>query len=89
MDENIWQVQQAKSRFSELMERALTDGPQVITRHGRPLVKVVAADAAEVEDASGDDGFLQFLLSIPKSGLEEGLPQMPRRSRRKSMFEGD
>lgn len=30
-----WRVQQAKARFSELVERARTEGPQTITRHGR------------------------------------------------------
>jgi len=80
-----WQVQEAKNRFSELIDRALTEGPQVITRHGKPVARVVAAD---VEIASReDDGFLQFLLSIPKTGSSEGLPAMPRRNRRKSIFD--
>jgi prevent-host-death family protein len=30
-----WQVQKAKARFSELVERARTEGPQTIPRHGR------------------------------------------------------
>ncbi|TSD84397.1 type II toxin-antitoxin system Phd/YefM family antitoxin [Mycobacterium sp. KBS0706] len=30
-----WQVQEAKTRFSEVIERARTEGPQTITRHGR------------------------------------------------------
>ncbi|HTH79938.1 MAG TPA: type II toxin-antitoxin system Phd/YefM family antitoxin [Ramlibacter sp.] len=81
---HVWQVQEAKSRLAELMDLALSEGPQVITRHGRPVVKVVAVDAGDV--AVPDDGFLEFLLSIPKSGLEEGLPKMPRRNRRKPMF---
>jgi antitoxin Phd len=29
-----WPVQDAKTRFSELIERACTKGPQTITRHG-------------------------------------------------------
>lgn len=32
---NTWQVQEAKARFSELLEKATEDGPQVITRHGK------------------------------------------------------
>lgn len=83
----VWQVQEAKSRLSELMDRVLDEGPQVITRHGKPVVKVVAADSgAGVSDGGSDDGFLEFLVSIPKSGLEEGLPRMPRRNRRKPLF---
>ena len=29
-----WQVQEAKTRLSELIEEADTKGPQIITRHG-------------------------------------------------------
>ncbi len=29
-----WQVQEAKTRFSEMIDKALTEGPQTITRHG-------------------------------------------------------
>jgi antitoxin Phd len=39
----IWQVQEAKQRFSELVRRALDDGPQIVTRHGQEVVVVVAA----------------------------------------------
>ncbi|MBG9387289.1 type II toxin-antitoxin system Phd/YefM family antitoxin [Caenimonas aquaedulcis] len=81
----VWQVQEAKSRLSELMDRALDEGPQIITRHGKPVVKVVAADAPP-DAADSDDDFLEFLVSIPKSGLDEGLPRMPRRNRRRPLF---
>ena len=70
----IWQVQQAKNHFSEVIDRALTEGPQTVTRHGKPVVRVVAVqDDAEPR---ADDGFLEFLLSMPK--VEGGLPAMPR-----------
>ncbi len=38
-----WQLQEAKNRFSEVVDRALSDGPQTITRHGRATVVIVAA----------------------------------------------
>lgn len=38
-----WQIQQAKQRFSELVERAQREGPQRVTKHGRDAVVVVAA----------------------------------------------
>jgi prevent-host-death family protein len=31
----MWSVAEAKARFSEMIERALTDGPQTITRKGK------------------------------------------------------
>ena len=29
-----WQVQDAKARFSELLETSLSEGPQIVTRRG-------------------------------------------------------
>ena len=31
----IWQVQEAKTRLSEVIDEAQSKGPQIITRHGR------------------------------------------------------
>ncbi len=74
----VWQVQEAKNRHSELLERAVHEGPQVITRHGRPVAKVVSLDPAAAGRPDDDDGFVAFLLNAPKTGLPEGLPPMPR-----------
>ena len=38
-----WQLQEAKNRFSEVVDRALSDGPQTVTRHGRAAVVIVSA----------------------------------------------
>jgi prevent-host-death family protein len=37
-------LQDAKARFSELVRRVKSEGPQVVTVHGREEVVVVAAD---------------------------------------------
>jgi len=60
----VWQVQQAKNHFSEVIDRALSEGPQTVTRHGKPVVRVVAVQ--EEAEPRADDGFLEFLLSMPK-----------------------
>ena len=39
-----WLLQDAKARFSELVRRARSEGPQHVTVHGRDEVVVVAAD---------------------------------------------
>jgi prevent-host-death family protein len=31
---DTWKLQDAKARFSEVVDRALDDGPRVVTRHG-------------------------------------------------------
>jgi len=43
----VWQLQDAKNRLSEVVERAVTKGAQVITKHGRPVVVVVSAQEHE------------------------------------------
>lgn len=40
---HTWQLQEAKSRFSELVDRTLAEGPQLVTRRGAEAVVVVAA----------------------------------------------
>lgn len=59
-----WQLQEAKQRLSEVVRRTIEEGPQVITRHGRASVVVVAAD--EFEKLKGARrGFKEFLRKAP------------------------
>ncbi len=37
-----WQLQEAKNRFSELVEEALRNGPQVVTRRGVETVVIMS-----------------------------------------------
>lgn len=39
-----WRLQDAKARFSELVRMAHSNGPQLVTLHGRDAVVVVDAD---------------------------------------------
>jgi prevent-host-death family protein len=39
-----WRLQDAKARFSELVRRVHTEGPQHVTVHGRNEVVVIAAE---------------------------------------------
>ncbi len=59
-----WQLQEAKQKFSQLVKRALDEGPQVVTRHGETVVVVVsAAEYGRLTGARVD--FAEFLLSGP------------------------
>lgn len=63
-----WQIQEAKSKFSELVRRTLEEGPQTITRHGRDAVVMVSG--AEYRRLTGEKpDFKEFLMSAPE-GLE-------------------
>jgi prevent-host-death family protein len=39
-----WQLQDAKNRFSEIVNKALRDGPQVVTRHGKKTVVIISVE---------------------------------------------
>lgn len=39
-----WQLQEAKNAFSEVVNRALTEGVQTITRHGKDVVVMLSQE---------------------------------------------
>jgi prevent-host-death family protein len=47
MSTDTWTVAEAKAKFSEVIDRAQSEGPQVVTRSGRRSVVIVAADEWE------------------------------------------
>ncbi|HEY9720202.1 MAG TPA: type II toxin-antitoxin system prevent-host-death family antitoxin [Trichormus sp.] len=69
---NSWQVQTAKSRFSELFRLARTEGPQLITRQGRDGVVMLPVEQFEllVARARQPESLLEFLRKSPLVGLE-------------------
>jgi len=75
---DTWKLQDAKARFSEVVDRALRDGPQIVTRHGENAVVVVAyRDFVESEPA---EDFKTFLLAVPKLELDLDRPRhLPRK----------
>jgi antitoxin Phd len=77
---DTWKLQDAKARFSELVERAMVNGPQVVTRHGTNAVVVVSYDVFEKSNQAED--FKNFLLN---SNIDFDLPLtrhrgLPRRN---------
>jgi antitoxin Phd len=67
-----WQVQTAKARFSELFQRARTEGPQRITRQGREAVVMIADEQYErlIGTANQPKSLLQFFRQSPLVGLD-------------------
>jgi prevent-host-death family protein len=66
----VWSVANAKAHLSEVIDLALTQGPQEIMRRGREAVMVVSAE--EWRRRTGRKGsFLDFLNASPlrNSGL--------------------
>ena len=44
MIENSWQLQNAKNKFSNLVDKAQHNGPQIVTKHGKDVVVVLSID---------------------------------------------
>ncbi len=78
--ESVWQLQAAKNRLSELVDAAVANGAQIITRHGKPVVKVVALTDAEQEAGRAMPSLEGCLLNAPRG---VALQPMPRRSSKK------
>jgi len=62
-----WSVADAKARFSELIDSAVADGPQTITRRGRPAVVVLAA-AEWARKTRRKGNLAEFLAASPLRG---------------------
>ena len=44
MADGAWSLAEAKAKFSEVVERARTEGPQHVTRNGKDAVVVVSVE---------------------------------------------
>jgi antitoxin Phd len=81
MTRSTWSVQDAKNRFSEVVEAARRR-PQTVTKHGKPAVVVVAADEYErlrMLQRLKAPTFAQMLLAMPQCDVEfERLDATPR-----------
>ena len=62
-----WQLQDAKNRFSEVVNRALHRGPQTVTRRGVDTVVVVSVDEFKTLTRK-KESLVDFLLKSPLRG---------------------
>jgi prevent-host-death family protein len=75
MDRSEWSVADAKARLSEVIETARRDGPQTITRNGKPAVVVVSVE--EWETKTRRKGSLaEFFRDSPLVGVELDLERI-------------
>lgn len=58
-----WPVQDAKARFSEFLEKCLTEGPQMVTKRGAEAAVLVPADEWRRLEASARPSLKELLLS--------------------------
>ena len=77
-----WSLQDAKNRFSAVVNAALAGEPQRVTRRGEPVVVILSTDEYErmrrLEKANAPT-FTELLLQIPQDDGEfERIPVSPR-----------
>lgn len=66
---HAWQLQEAKNKFSNLVERAQQEGPQVVTKHGKEAVVVLSVDDYK-KITKPKDSLIKFLQKSPLGDLE-------------------
>jgi prevent-host-death family protein len=84
MGTHTWSVAEAKAKFSEVIDKAQSDGPQTITRNGRKTVVVVAADEWE-RKTKRKGNLAEFLAASPFRGSGVEIKRLPIRLRKVSL----
>jgi prevent-host-death family protein len=64
-----WQLQEAKAKFSELVQKAIDEGPQTVTRHGKDTVVVLSVEQYKKLERRRPS-LLEVLMSGPEGELE-------------------
>jgi antitoxin Phd len=72
-----WPVQEAKARFSELLEASVKDGPQIVTKRGIETAVLIKIDEwRRLQERARPT--LKELLLAPEPRFEEGVPYPKR-----------
>lgn len=60
-----WQLAEAKNKFSEVVTRALNEGPQRVHRRGQTVVILAEDEYDRLTGAKDKPDFIEYLLSAP------------------------
>ena len=66
---HTWQLQEAKNRLSEVVDKALHQGPQVITRRGAETAVILSMDDYRRMRQPETD-LVEFMQTSPLAGVE-------------------
>lgn len=75
-----WKLQDAKARFSEVVKKATTHGPQAITLRGQPAVVVLSKEAYD-KLVNPKPSFVQFMRHSPLANIEIDIQRDPSLTR--------
>lgn len=75
---SYWVLQDAKARFSELVRRVHSEGPQHVTVHGRDEVVVIAAeDFRRLQGNRTGRDLIEAIQSSPYRETDLEVPRAP------------
>jgi prevent-host-death family protein len=93
---DIWKLQDAKARFSEVVRRARAGEPQQVTVHGKGAVVVVDPARFEIRAKAPQEPTLAGFIERSKKyrGAAEGIDFEPKlgmsfRDKRREIFDED
>jgi prevent-host-death family protein len=69
MPQRQWSLQDAKNRFSAVVEAARNGVPQTVTKHGKPVAVVLSVEDYEKLTGKAEaqrPSFVEHLLAMPK-----------------------
>ncbi len=81
MHDKKWQLQEAKSRFSNLVERVQEEGPIIVTKYGKNSVVVISWDEYR-KMVEKENDLVTFLRNSPLAGIELDITRDKRTPRR-------
>lgn len=64
-----WQLQEAKNKFSQVVNEALAEGPQVVTRRGEEVVVVISKEEYGRLKKS-QSSLVEFMRQSPLVGVD-------------------
>jgi len=80
MENNTWQLQDAKSKFSQLVDKAMHNKPQIVTKRGQNAVVIISFDDYK-EMTTPNMSLVDFFRSSPLIGADLDLSrstELPR-----------
>lgn len=80
MKHSDWPLQDAKNRFSEVVRLATEEGPQTVTKHGRPSVVVMSFEHYRQLNQP-KTSLVEFFQTSPLSGVDLDLRRTASTSR--------
>jgi len=78
----IWTLQDAKNRFSAVVDAALEGRPQLVTRRGKPVTVVLAAtdyERLKQLETLHQPSLTQLLLALPQDDEAFTTPELEPR----------